>query len=98
MRKTSLLVLTCAVALVTTAAAQQGALQTAATTLGVANIKSLEFTGTGQMFSVGQNYVASDPWPAVPLKTYTATINYDTGAMRVDLVRTMGPLMPRGGG
>jgi glyoxylase-like metal-dependent hydrolase (beta-lactamase superfamily II) len=50
------------------------------------------------MFSVGQNYVASDPWPAVPLKSYTATINYDTGAMRVDLVRTMGPLMPRGGG
>jgi glyoxylase-like metal-dependent hydrolase (beta-lactamase superfamily II) len=98
MRKTSLLALTCALALAITAAAQQGALQTAATTLGVANLKSLEFTGTGQMFSVGQNYVASDPWPAVPLKSYTATINYDSGAMRVDLVRTMGPLMPRGGG
>ena len=98
MRKTSLLAFTCVMALVMTVAAQQGALQTAATTLGVANIKTLEFTGTGQMFSVGQNYVASDPWPNVPLKNYTATINYDTGAMRVDLVRTMGPLMPRGGG
>ena len=98
MRKTFLLALTCAVAFAITAAAQQGGLQTAATTLGVATIKSIEFTGTGQMFSVGQNYVASDPWPAVPLKSYTATINYDTGAMRVDLVRTMGPLMPRGGG
>ena len=87
-----------ALALAVTAAAQQGALQTAATTLGVANIRSLEFTGTGQMFSVGQNYVASDPWPAVPLKNYTATLNYDTGSMRVDLVRTMGPQMPRGGG
>lgn len=42
--------------------------------------------------------MASDPWPPVPLKTYTATINDDTGAMRVDLVRTVGPLMPRGGG
>ena len=80
MRKTFLLALTCAMALVIAAAAQQGALQTAATTLGVANIKSIEFTGTGQMFSVGQNYVASDPWPPVPLKNYTATINYDTGA------------------
>jgi glyoxylase-like metal-dependent hydrolase (beta-lactamase superfamily II) len=98
MRKTLPLALMCAMALVTTAAAQQGALQTAATTLGAATIKSIEYTGTGQMFSVGQNYVASDPWPAVPLKNYTATINYDTGAMRVDLVRTMGPLMPRGGG
>ena len=98
MRKTSLLAFTCVLTLAMTVAAQQGALQTAATTLGVANIKTLEFTGTGQMFSVGQNYVASDPWPAVPLKNYTATINYDTGTMRVDLVRTMGPLMPRGGG
>ena len=66
MRKTFLLALTCALALVITAAAQQGALQTAATTLGAATIKSIEFTGTGQMYSVGQNYVASDPWPAVP--------------------------------
>jgi hypothetical protein len=98
MRRTILLASTGALVLAMTAAAQQGALQSAATTLGVANIKSLEFTGTGQMFSVGQNYVASDPWPAVPLKNYTATINYDTGSMRVDLVRTMGPLMPRGGG
>src|SRR5688572_309833 len=98
MRKTFLLALTCAVAFGLTATAQQGGLPAAATTLGVATIKSIEFTGTGQMFSVGQNYVASDPWPAVPLKTYTASINYDTGAMRVDLVRTMGPLMPRGGG
>ena len=68
-----------------TTAAQQGALQSAAATLGVANIKSLEFVGTGQAFSVGQNYVASDPWPAVPLKNYTATINYDAGSMRIDL-------------
>jgi glyoxylase-like metal-dependent hydrolase (beta-lactamase superfamily II) len=98
MRRILLLAFTCALALATTAAAQQGALQSAATTLGVAAIKTLEFTGTGQAFSVGQNYVASDPWPAVPLKTYTATINYDTGAMRIDLLRTMGPVMPRGGG
>lgn len=98
MRRTILPALMCALVLAISVAAQQGALQTAATTLGVANIKSLEFTGTGQMFSVGQNYVASDPWPAVPLKNYTATINYDAGAMRVDLVRTMGPQMPRGGG
>jgi len=98
MRKMLLLASICALALAMPAAAQQGALQTAANALGVATIKTLEFTGTGQAFSVGQNYVASDPWPGVPLKTYTSTINYDTGAMRVDLVRTMGPLMPRGGG
>ena len=34
---------------------------------------------------------------ALPI-SYTATINYDTGSMRVELLRTMGPVMPRGGG
>ena len=79
-------------------AAQQGALQTAATTLGVANIKTLQFTGSGRNFSVGQNYTPADPWPAVPVKSYTAIANFDTGAMRVELTREMGPVMPRGGG
>ena len=98
MRKTISFALMCAVALGASAAAQQGALQTAATTLGVANIKTIQFVGAGRNFSVGQNYVASDPWPAVPVKNYTATINYDTASMRVELLREMGPLMPRGGG
>jgi glyoxylase-like metal-dependent hydrolase (beta-lactamase superfamily II) len=97
MRKMILLALACALASAG-AAAQQGALQTAAGTLGVATIKSLQFTGSGQNYSVGQNYTASEPWPAVPVKSYTATINYDTGAMRVELLRTMGQVMPRGGG
>ena len=98
MRKTCLLAVLCALALAAGAAAQQGALQTAASTLGVGTIKTLQFTGAGRNFSIGQNYTASEPWPAVPVKSYTATINYDTGAMRVDLLREMGPVMPRGGG
>src|SRR5574341_1924096 len=98
MRKTSLCALICALAVGAGVFAQQNALQTAATTLGVANIKTLQITGSGNMFSVGQNYTASDPWPAVPVKTYTAMVNFDTGAMRVELLRTMGPVMPRGQG
>ena len=98
MRKTSLLALICAAAVGAGVFAQQGALQTAATTLGAANVKTLQFTASGQNYSVGQNYSASEPWPAVPVKTYTAMLNFDTGAMRVELLRTMGPVMPRGGG
>ena len=52
MRKISLLAVICALALAAAAAAQQGALQTAATTLGVANIKTLQFTGAGRNFSL----------------------------------------------
>ena len=98
MRKPVLLALMCVMALVAGATAQQGALQTAATTLGVANVKTLQVTGSGRNFSVGQNYTPSDPWPPVPVKSYTATINYDSGAMRVELLREMGATMPRGGG
>ena len=98
MRKISLLALICSLALAAGVAAQQGALQTAASTLGVANIKTLQYTGAGRNFSIGQNYTAAEPWPAVPVKSYTAAINYDTGAMRVELLREMGAVMPRGGG
>jgi glyoxylase-like metal-dependent hydrolase (beta-lactamase superfamily II) len=98
MRKATWTGLVCALALGAGVSAQQGALQTAATALGVANIKTLQFTGSGRNFSVGQNYTPADPWPAVPVKSYTAVMNFDTGAMRVELTREMGPVMPRGGG
>lgn len=98
MRRIFLIAFVCAVALGAGTAAQQGPLQTAAATLGVANVKTIQFVGSGQNFSVGQNFTASDPWPAVPVKSYTATINYDTGSLRLELLRSMGPVMPRGGG
>jgi len=76
----------------------KSAVQTAADTLKVSTIKTLQVTGSGQNFSVGQNYTASDAWPPVTVKSYTASINYDTGSMRTELVREMGAVMPRGGG
>jgi glyoxylase-like metal-dependent hydrolase (beta-lactamase superfamily II) len=79
-------------------AAQQGPLQTAADKLGVAKIKTLQVTGAGANFSVGQNYTSSDPWPRVTVKNFTALVNYDTASMRVELVRESGAVMPRGGG
>ena len=87
-----LLILTSAVG------AQQGALQTAADKLGVAKIKTLQVTGSGTNFSVGQNYTSSDPWPRVTVKNVTALFNYDTASMRLELVRESGAVMPKGGG
>jgi glyoxylase-like metal-dependent hydrolase (beta-lactamase superfamily II) len=78
--------------------AQQGGLKAAADALGVANIKTLQFTGSGTNFSVGQNFTPKEPWPPVTVKSYTAVINYDTASMRQELVRSMGTVMPRGGG
>jgi glyoxylase-like metal-dependent hydrolase (beta-lactamase superfamily II) len=80
-------------------AQQSSAVQKAADALGVEKIKTLQFTGSGQNFSVGQNYLPNEPWPPVPVKNYTALINYDTGSMRVEMLREITtPTMPRGGG
>jgi glyoxylase-like metal-dependent hydrolase (beta-lactamase superfamily II) len=99
MRKVTLAGAIAVLALATTLAAQQrNSLQTAADALGVAKIKTLQFTGSGANFSVGQNYTPSQPWPRVTVKNYAASINYDTGSMRVELLREMGDVMPRGGG
>ena len=88
----------CALVSIATLTAQQNALQTAANTLGANRIKTLQIVGSGANFSVGQNYLPNQPWPRVDVKSFTESINYDTGSMRIDLVRQMGATMPRGGG
>ena len=95
-----LVVSACVLALTAAASAQQaGALQTAATTLGVATVNTLEITGSGRNFALGQNYTANEPWPAITVPTYTALVNYQTASMRQELVRDQpSPTMPRGGG
>jgi glyoxylase-like metal-dependent hydrolase (beta-lactamase superfamily II) len=101
MRKTKVTILvTIGVLVIASAlgAQQRNPIQTAADALGVAKIKTLQFTGSGANFSVGQNFTPNEPWPKVDVKNYQASINYDSGSMRVDMVREMGPAMPRGGG
>jgi glyoxylase-like metal-dependent hydrolase (beta-lactamase superfamily II) len=99
MRKVTLVATIGILALTSALTAQQGsAVQKAADALGVAKIKTLQYTGSGANFSVGQNYTPAEPWPRVTVKSYTAAINYDTGSMRVELLREMGDVMPRGGG
>src|SRR5262245_60253609 len=98
MRKVTLVATIGVLALTSALTAQQtNSLQKAADALSVAKIKTLQFTGSGANFSVGQNYTPAEPWPRVTVKNYTANINYDTGSMRVELVREM-DAMPRGGG
>ncbi len=74
-------------------------LDAAATALGAANLTSLQFSGSGANHSYGQAWKPGLPWPAFKVTSYTATVNYSTPAMRVELDRTNpdgGPI--RGGG
>jgi glyoxylase-like metal-dependent hydrolase (beta-lactamase superfamily II) len=99
MHRLTWLATACVLALTAGLSAQQGdALNAAASRLGASTIKTLQFAGSGANFSIGQNFSPADPWPRVTVKSYTASINYDTGSMRQELVREMGTVMPRGGG
>lgn len=99
MRKVTGIALACYLGLAGAPHAQQGdALKAASDTLGVATLKTLQFTGWGATFSIGRDYFPNDPWPRVYFRNYSALIDYDTAAMRVELQREMGAVMPLGGG
>jgi len=99
MRKLTMLVMSVLVVFAAHVPAQQiDAVKAAAASLGAGTIKTLQFTASGANFSVGQNFTPSEPWPRVTVKSYTASLNFDTGSMRQELVREMGTTMPRGGG
>jgi glyoxylase-like metal-dependent hydrolase (beta-lactamase superfamily II) len=62
------------------------------------DVKSIQYTGNGAYFFLGQNVAPGTPWPRFNLKTYTRSINYDTPAMRDEFVRTQADPAARGGG
>ncbi|HKD29213.1 MAG TPA: MBL fold metallo-hydrolase [Xanthobacteraceae bacterium] len=79
-------------------AQQQTGLATAAEAMGAASLNSIEFTGSGFVFSFGQAYEPGERWPRFIQRTYSAAINYQTSAMRLVQVRSQGEHPPRGGG
>ena len=73
-------------------------LEGAAKALGAAGLKSIEYTATGSTFAVGQSTAPGAPWPRFNLKSYTRSINYDSGSQQEDLVLSRADTQPRGGG
>jgi glyoxylase-like metal-dependent hydrolase (beta-lactamase superfamily II) len=66
--------------------------------LGADNLKSIEFSGSGYDFAIGQAPNPSAPWPRFNDKTYTRVINFETPASRMQRTRTQAENPPRGGG
>ena len=95
----SAVALVCLVLVTTRVPAQQrDPLQAAYTALGAGVMNTVHVEGFGATYSVGQAPAPREMWPRVTLKAYEADINFAQGAMRVSLVREMGPVPPRGGG
>jgi glyoxylase-like metal-dependent hydrolase (beta-lactamase superfamily II) len=81
-----------------TAQDARAVLQAAATAMGVNNMKSVQYSGTGWQGMVGQNVAPDQDWPRVDLKSYTRTIDFDTMSSREEYVRVQGNNPARGGG
>ena len=58
------------------------------------DVKTLQYTGSGSTFAVGQSPSPGTPWPRFNAKSYTRSINYDTLSMRDEIVRTQAELLP----
>jgi len=96
------IVLTAALVLLSPLAgyAQDGraALENVAKAMGAASVKSIQYSGSGVNFQVGQNFSPDTPWPRFVVKSYTRNVNYENASIRDELVRTQGENPPRGGG
>jgi glyoxylase-like metal-dependent hydrolase (beta-lactamase superfamily II) len=88
-------------ALLSAAAVAQDAktvIDSAAKTMGVLNLGSVRYTGSGLNFALGQAPNPSSPWPKFNVKTYERVIDFDAGATSQTMVRTQGENPPHGGG
>lgn len=78
-------------------------LAAASEAMGAANLKSIEYSGTGWVAALGQSYSATlhdvgDGWPHFEATRYIRTIDYDARSMLEEVTRRQGNYPPRGGG
>ena len=82
------------------AAAQdaKSAIAGASKAMGADTLKTIQYSGTGMDFALGQNADPNLPWPKFIDKTYTRALNFETPASQMDRIRMQGENPPRGGG
>ena len=88
MQRLTLLAVGASIALVSAACSKPaGTLEAAEETLGAANVRSIEYSGTGKWFQFGQAPSPTLPWPPYDVSSFKAAISYETPSARVEMVR-----------
>jgi glyoxylase-like metal-dependent hydrolase (beta-lactamase superfamily II) len=64
-----------------------GTVQGAAEALGATDLNSIEYSGTGRWYQFGQAPNPTLPWPQFDVSAYTASIDYQAPAARVQMTR-----------
>ena len=70
----------------------------AAASAAMGTVRTLQFSGSGSDFVLGQHYDPASPWPRFTVKSFTRQIDYDRNAIKTDRVRAQFENPPRGGG
>ena len=98
MRTMTALVCGLALAVAVSGCSRKSGAAAAADAMGATNLNSIQFSGSGTNYAFGQAYTPAGPWPRFEVKSYTAVVDYQTPAMKVDMLRAQGEHPPRGGG
>jgi hypothetical protein len=98
MRTISALVVGLALAVTFSGCSRTSGAAAAADAMGATNLNSIQFSGSGSNYAFGQAYTPGGPWPRFEVKTYTVTVDYQTPAMKLEMLRAQGEHPPRGGG
>ena len=56
------------------------------------DVKSIQYSGSGAIFTLGQNLSPAVPWPRVEIKSFTRTIDYASQAARQEASNPQGPV------
>ena len=64
-----------------------GSLEAATAALGAAEVRGIEYSGTGRWFQFGQAPNPTLPWPAFDVSRFTAAVDYQQPSARVEMVR-----------
>jgi len=73
-------------------------LATSVRAMGASNLESIQYSGSGSSFTVGQAPGPGAPWPRFELTKYVASVNYAAPVMREETIRRDVDFPPRGGG
>jgi len=79
-------------------ASAAGVIAAASKAMGADSLRTIEYSGNGYDFVLGQAYNPSSPWPRFVNPAYKRAIDFQVPSSRVERVRIQGENPPRGGG
>jgi len=90
-------VLAAAASMTGSANAADPTLERAAAAMRLNDLKSVRYAGDGWGWTFGQAYKPGEAWPKIKLNSWSRTVNYETGAMKEEIVLTRAEATGGGG-